>query len=66
MICDKCGTKCDANAKFCKVCSGTLADAAVQPVIPGIEDAPCVAVCNSGGYDNFLHMKPVTLVSSTV
>ncbi len=39
VICDNCGTKCDANAKFCKVCSSTLADATVQPVIPGIEDA---------------------------
>ena len=39
VICENCGTKSDRNARFCKVCSSTLADAAVQPVISGIKDA---------------------------
>ena len=40
--CNHCGTKCDINDKFCKVCFSTLTETEFEPVIEGIEDVELI------------------------
>lgn len=40
--CNHCGTKCDINDKFCKVCFSTLLETEFEPVIEGIEDVELI------------------------
>lgn len=40
--CNHCGTRCDINDKFCKVCFSTLPETEFKPVIEGIEDVELI------------------------
>lgn len=38
IICDNCGTKCNSDDKYCKICSYMLSNCVNEPIINGIED----------------------------